>query len=52
MRYKISNFDEEKNYNDDDVFVLDDKGIKYDPEKDEIVRPGDPRYDFLPEIVY
>ena len=36
MRHKISNFDEEKIYNDDDVFVLDDKGIKYDSEKDEI----------------
>lgn len=48
--YKIHEYDDNKEYNDDDIFVLDDRGIKYDAAADEFVRPGDPRYDKLPEL--
>lgn len=50
-RHNLSEYDETRKYNDDDIFVLDDRGIKYDEETGEIVRPGDPRYDKLPELI-
>lgn len=48
MLYSITEYDENKEYNDDDVFYIDDRGLKFDPEKEEIVRPCDPRYNNLP----
>lgn len=52
MLYSITEYDENKEYNDDDVFYIDDRGLKFDPEKEEIVRPNDPRYDELPILDY
>lgn len=52
MLYSITEYDENKEYNDDDIFYIDDRGLKFDPEKEEVVRSDDPRYENLPVLDY
>ncbi len=48
--HRLADYDEQKTYDDNDIFVLDDRPIKYDEKTGKIVRPDDPGYDDLPMI--
>lgn len=49
--YNISDYGEDKLYNSDDIFILDDRPRKFDEKKGRFVAPDDPIYDTLPDIV-
>lgn len=49
--YKISEYDETKKYKKDDVFVLNDRPRKFDEKSGKFVKPGEPGYDDLPDII-
>ena len=51
MKKSISEFDRSENYSEDDIFVLDDRQRKYDEKTGKIVKPGEPGYDELPELI-
>lgn len=54
MRVKISDIPDGKSfedYPDGTEFVLDDRPRKYDEATGEFVKPGDPRYDNLPDLI-
>lgn len=48
--YDMSEYDENGKYGDDDIFVLDDRPIKFDEKSGRFVRPGEAGYDELPDI--
>lgn len=54
MKIKIGDIPEDKTFDDypeDTIFVLDDRPRKYDEKTGKFVKPGDPRYDDLPDLI-
>lgn len=51
MKKKITEFDKNKSYSKNDLFVLDDRQRKYNEKTGKFVKPGDPDYDELPELI-
>lgn len=49
--YSIGEFSENKNYNDDDVFIIDDRPTKFNEKTGKFVKPGELGYDELPDLV-
>ena len=54
MKVKISEIPENKTFDDypeDTIFVLDDRPRKYNEVTGKFVKPSDPDYDSLPDLV-
>lgn len=49
-KYNIGEYSENKNFKDDDVFVIDDRPRKFDEKTGKFVKPGEQGYDELPDL--
>lgn len=48
-RIPVTEYDENKRHQKNDMFVLDDRPRRYDEKTGKFVKPGEPGYDELPD---